>query len=133
MLGGLATRDVVRLLQAPVAVHPPVCQNALELLYAQLVVVHVLLIHLDGWRDNGAKPIESKTVCERARSSSVGSNGGEMNDKIAVHFMATGVTLFGGTLSQHVFNQHTTSSTPSVVVGILVIGLPTYDMVLLIG
>lgn len=50
MLGGLATRDVVRLLQAAVAVHPPVCQDALELLYAQLVVVHVLLIDLDGWR-----------------------------------------------------------------------------------
>lgn len=47
VLGSLAACDIVRLLQAPVAVHPPVCQNALELLNAQLVVVHVLLVYLD--------------------------------------------------------------------------------------
>ena len=67
MLGGLATRDVVRFLQAAVAVHPPVCQDALELLYAQLVVVHVLLIDLDGggryWRRDA---IESRRVSGEA-------------------------------------------------------------------
>lgn len=48
MLRRLAPRDVVGLLEAPVTVHPPVRQDTLELLHSQLVVVHVLLVHLDG-------------------------------------------------------------------------------------
>ena len=71
MLGGLAARDVVGLLQAAVAVHPPVCQDALELLYAQLVVVHVFLIDLDGC---GKILEQSRGAIERKRA------GGEDDD-----------------------------------------------------
>lgn len=77
MLGGLATRDVVGLLQAAVAVHPPVCQDALELLYAQLVVIHVFLIDLDGCgtilEQRGSRVEEGE---RRGRCRLVGSNGG---------------------------------------------------------